>query len=676
MSKSILRFYFLGLFFFFSIESSEGQPELIAGLSGNQIEPIGQFQGSKIGQFDLRNYNFEKDGQASLTGIWEFHWRKMLTPDNINLDKDSSSIHVPGSWHRQGNYPSKGYATYRATLLLSPNQPELSMYFPYINSASRIWMNGRLVTETGIADVNEDGYKPQLANILVTIPSGTPVVEIVIQAVNYSYFSAGVSTAPRIDKTSTLFRSVEKANGIENFFAGSLMSMFIYQIILYFLIGREKPYLWLALICLGVAIRSLIVHGGSFLLPNIIPSIDWELWKKLEFGSVYAVIAFFPLYIYHLFPGYAPKKPVIFFVAVAVIMCTTVIVTNQYIYGALLELCNGMLLLTFIYAIYSILKAWRAKSNDAKIILLGVLAAFPFILTEIIQNSRFFYPKHFEFMYLVELGLLAFLLFQVYLLANHYGKAYRNLESLNLNLEKIVTERTSQLTTANTVKDRLLSVMSHDIKSPLNSLRGILQIYNKGSISQQEFGHFAQHIENDLSKTNLLVENIVFWTASQLKGVVVKKEKFNLGLLTEEIVQLFQTMSASKQITLNHNVPNDFMIISDRNILNFVIRNMIANAVKFSFEGGEVNIIVSRSNEGLLIQIKDKGVGMNEITLASLLRPDRTMSTSGTSNEKGTGLGLALCLEYLQKLGGQLSVESIEGKGSMFSIVLPTETEE
>lgn len=301
MSKSILRFYFLGLFFFFSIESSEGQPELIAGLSGNQIEPIGQFQGSKIGQFDLRNYNFEKDGQASLTGIWEFHWRKMLTPDNINLDKDSSSIHVPGSWHRQGNYPSKGYATYRATLLLSPNQPELSMYFPYINSASRIWMNGRLVTETGIADVNEDGYKPQLANILVTIPSGTPVVEIVIQAVNYSYFSAGVSTAPRIDKTSTLFRSVEKANGIENFFAGSLMSMFIYQIILYFLIGREKPYLWLALICLGVAIRSLIVHGGSFLLPNIIPSIDWELWKKLEFGSVYAVIAFFPLYIYHLF---------------------------------------------------------------------------------------------------------------------------------------------------------------------------------------------------------------------------------------------------------------------------------------------------------------------------------------------------------------------------------------
>ena len=273
------------------------------------------------------------------------------------------------------------------------------------------------------------------------------------------------------------------------------------------------------------------------------------------------------------------------------------------------------------------------------------------------------------FTHLVELGVLVFLLFQVYLLANHYAKSYTSLEVLNQNLEQVVVERTQELTTANTVKDRLLSVMSHDIKSPLNSLRGILQLYKMQAISKEEFGDFAQRIEGDLSKTNLLVENILYWTANQIQGVDVKPEEFDINQVIEENSQLFQTLADNKKITLRNESLKNVIVNADKNILNFVIRNLIANAIKFTTEGGAITILASQSNHKLILRIKDNGIGMDENTIAMLLTTNRNSSTSGTNNEKGTGL--VLCREYLQKIGGSITIESSLGKGSTFTISMP-----
>jgi signal transduction histidine kinase len=358
------------------------------------------------------------------------------------------------------------------------------------------------------------------------------------------------------------------------------------------------------------------------------------------------------------------------FVAWASIMCATVVVTPQHVYGRLLDVCHVGLLFTFIYAVYAIGRAWRAGNQDARVILLGVLSSFPFILGEILQNTALI-SVNIDFMYLVEMGVLVFLLFQVYLLANHYAKSYRNLELLNQNLEKIVEERTGELRTANTVKDRLLSVVSHDIKSPLNSLRGILQIYNKGAITKDEFNHFAQHVETDLNKTTILVENILYWTAGQLKGIKVHRETFDLYQLMEENIQLFQTAALNKKLTLTHHTPKPFEVRTDRNILNLVLRNLIANAVKFSFEGGTIHVHTKSKDKQLEVSVSDEGVGMDELTLSNLLETEKTSHTSGTQNEGGTGLGLALCISYLESAGGVMSIQSTPGKGSTFQFKLP-----
>jgi signal transduction histidine kinase len=622
------------------------------------------------GKADLSRFNPETDGPLSLSGTWDFYWNQLLSPEDFKGEHSKTFIHVPGSWHRHGNYSPLGFATYRLTLKLPAKHHGLSIYFPIINSSAKAWINGEKIQETGKVSSQKIDYKPALTGTLISIPENISEADLVIQVANFSYFSGGIASFPELDKSAAIFTRLNASNGIENFFAGSLIAMFIYQLILYFLYHRGKPYLWLALICLGVALRALIVHGGSFLLPDLYPFVDWEIWKKIEFGSVYAMAALFPLYVYHLFVDHAPRWPIYFFATVSGVLCVTVIVTPQYVYGRLLEVVHFELLLSFVYAVYSISKAWRAGNKDARTILFGVLASFPFILAEILKNSRLF-PQNIHFMYLVEMGVLVFLLFQVYLLANHYAKSYKNLETLNLNLEKKVQERSGELITANEVKDRLLSVMSHDIKSPLNSLRGILQIYNSGAISQQEFAQYTQHIENDLSKTSILVENILYWTASQLKGVQVKMEEFALYNLLEENLNLFRTIAANKKLSLIHNAPKSLVVKSDRNILNLVLRNLISNAIKFSFEGGKIEILVKEGKEKLMIEVQDQGVGMDDETLETLLAPELVVSTSGTGNEKGTGLGLALCRDYLRKAGGELTVDSEKGVGSTFCITMP-----
>jgi signal transduction histidine kinase len=629
----------------------------------------GNAQLVKNGVADLTSLN--TDSTLRLSGHWEFYWNELLEPPDFNSERPVNYIKVPGSWNRQG-HPLLGVATYRIRLLLPANQHSLSLYFPVINCAARAWLNGELIAETGKVSSNSTTYKPQLSATIISIPAKVPKVELIIQVANYSYFSSGVAGTPTLDKASRIVSKTNRDNGIENFFAGSLIAMFIYQVILFFLYQRAKPNLWLALICLGVAVRALIVHGGSFLLPNLFPEVPWEIWKKIEFGSVYAITAFFPLYIYNLFIEYANKKPLWFFNSLALIMCTVVILTPQYFYGQLLDIGHVGLLLAFIYAVYTIHKAWRMGNTDAKVILFGVLSSFPFILAEILQNSMLF-SVQIHFMYLVEIGVLVFLLFQVYLLANHYAKAYHYLEQLNLNLEKIVDERTEQLVKTNTVKDKLLSVMSHDVKSPLNSLRGVLQVLNMGAINQDEFLKLTKQIEGDLNKTGMMIENILFWTAAQLKGVKIKPEKFDLYFALEEHVQLFKTIADRKNITLQHNAAHHQYITCDRNILNLLLRNLLANAIKFSFEQGVVQIITEIKSDNLVLQVKDNGIGMNAETLNKIMLPQTTESMSGTGNEKGTGLGLALCREYLQKAGGELRIESTVDKGSTFTVILPLE---
>jgi signal transduction histidine kinase len=151
----------------------------------------------------------------------------------------------------------------------------------------------------------------------------------------------------------------------------------------------------------------------------------------------------------------------------------------------------------------------------------------------------------------------------------------------------------------------------------------------------------------------------------------LRMEKFNMFELVENVIRLFDTFSVRKKVSIHHNVSPGTEVTSERDVLNLVLRNLVSNALKFSFERGKIDIQVNILQDILEVEVRDEGTGMDAVTLQSLLSPKFTVSTSGTDNEKGTGLGLALVRDYLHKAGGTLTVESTPGKGTMFKIVLP-----
>ncbi len=606
----------------------------------------------------------------SLKGTWDFVWNELLTPTDFQKKSvEIKQVRVPGSWTAQG-HPHLGIGTYRVKIHLNKKVANHSILFPNINSAAKVWMNGKLSDELGVCDVDKKKYKARFGSLLIGVPSDTTTLELVVEVANFTYTFGGITRTPQLGPTSVLIHEIDARKGVENFFVGCLIAMFIYQIILFFLYQHGKPYLYLGLICLIVALRAMVTHGGSFLLLDLYPQVSMEFWKKLEFFSVYAVVAIFPLYSFYLFPAQAFKKPIPVFIGFSILLCLLVVFTPHEIYYQVLDVCHGLLICGFVYTVIVIARAWKAGNKDASIILFGVLASFPFILLEIGQNSRIIY-FNISFPYLVEIGVLLFLLFQVYLLANHYALAYKNLEMINLDLETKVQARTAELTKANQVREKLLSVVSHDIKGPLNSLRGVLDIYQKGGFSESEMKSLTGKIEENMNATSMLMDNILLWMSNQIKGAKVSYSKFDLQKLVNEHLKIFKTIADSKNVSVINSVP-ELEVRSDKQILSLVLRNLIANAIKFSFENGRIEISSQTDESDFIIRVKDYGKGIPLDVVQSLFQGNSTFSMEGTHFEKGTGLGLTLCYDYLKHLNGEISVQSELNKGTTFSIRIPS----
>ncbi len=624
---------------------------------------------------DLRGLDFSDGRLGDTNGAWEFYWQQLLTPEDFAGEKkyEPAYIEVPGSWHNQGHdYSRLGFGTYRTTILLPPNHSNLTILIPEVFCAAKIWLNGSLTATIGQVSDSQEGYEGKIASAVLSVPAKEKEIELVIQVANFTAHKGGLIERVVIGDASALSRSQNINRGIGSFFAGSLVAMFIQQFILFLMYRRGKSYLYLSLICLAVAIRAVITNSVSFLVPDLFSVVPFEIWKKAEYFSVYAIVAFFPLYISSLFPEEIKKIFLRLMVVLAVVLCLSVLITPLHFYGQILDLAHIGLLSGFAFSFWAIFQAWKKGNPDARIIFFGVAVSFPFTLIEILKNSML-QTRVLPFdLYLVELGLLVFLLFQVYLLANYYSNSYQKLELYSHSLEDSVKTRTEELSRLNEIKDKLLSVVSHDLRSPLNSLKGILHVYNIGAVSKEEMDPFLNKIEDELSRTNILVDNVLFWATDQMQGQGISLEDVDLHQLSEEHLEMFQALAGRKSIQLINSLPHGQKALADKSVVSLVLRNLITNAIKFTKENGSIELSSQTETGQVILTVQDSGIGMTEQQVNSLFLNKLIKSSRGTADEKGVGIGLSLCSDYLKKIGGSLWVESKPGAGSRFYVSLPS----
>ncbi len=248
------------------------------------------------------------------------------------------------------------------------------------------------------------------------------------------------------------------------------------------------------------------------------------------------------------------------------------------------------------------------------------------------------------------------------------------LSELN-KLNKKLQESEIRLKELNASKDKFFSIIAHDLKSPFTGYLGLTTILSEDidEMSKDEIREMANALHNSTSHIYDLLQNLLNWSKVQGGMIDIRPELLNLKAVFEHNIGVNKNNANQKNITLISEIENNCFVNFDKNIINTVLRNLIANAVKFTYPGGKVRVIAEKmSGDSMMITVEDNGVGINQDLLANLFRIDNHNRVNlGTANEKGTGLGLILCKELLEKAGSSLWIETEEEMGSKFSFSVP-----
>ncbi len=241
-----------------------------------------------------------------------------------------------------------------------------------------------------------------------------------------------------------------------------------------------------------------------------------------------------------------------------------------------------------------------------------------------------------------------------------------------------VAQQNVQLQQLNATKDKFFSIISHDLKGPLNSFTSFARmlIDHTESLSKGEIQMLAREIDKNLKNLFVLLENLLEWSRSQTGNIEFKPELFDLHDLLQQNRDLLQAQAGNKGITIVYTNTESVPLVAHRHSVNTVIRNLISNAIKFTPTSGTITLSVKPGREGVMVAVADTGIGMSPQTVKKLFRLDTKYSTNGTANEKGTGLGLILCKDFVEKNGGKIGVHSEEGNGSVFHFTLPHRDQE
>lgn len=252
-------------------------------------------------------------------------------------------------------------------------------------------------------------------------------------------------------------------------------------------------------------------------------------------------------------------------------------------------------------------------------------------------------------------------------------KQNKELLALNASLEEKVKKRTEELSIANASKDKFFSIIAHDLKNPFNALFGLTEfmIDNWDDIMDENKIELIRDLHSSSKVTYNLLQNLLQWSRSQTGKIKVEPVKFDAWEVAEENIKVLAKNAESKQITLINSVQPKTICLADRNMINTVFRNLISNSIKFTNKGGSVEVFMTNLEDEYQFCVSDSGIGMNKETLDKLFKINEKVQRAGTADEQGTGLGLILCKEFVEKNGGAISVESEPNFGSKFIFSVP-----
>ena len=276
------------------------------------------------------------------------------------------------------------------------------------------------------------------------------------------------------------------------------------------------------------------------------------------------------------------------------------------------------------------------------------------------------------------------------------NNALENLEESNLELKELnediareadklvilndkLTDSEMKLKEANETKDKFFSIIAHDLRNPVGGIRNMLEILknNGGQLGEDEMKQIIDITYSASVRTSQLLENLLEWASIQKGKIDYLPMMYSLYDTVNNAIQDVKVSADKKNIIIEHNLDKLQVLFFDKNLMNTILRNLLSNAIKYSMENSKIELIIKRKKDNLhnkdctIVTVRDFGIGMDDETLSNLFRVEKVKSIPGTNKEKGTGLGLILCKEFVEKHGGEIWAESEPGTGSKFVFTIP-----
>ncbi|TAF65388.1 MAG: hypothetical protein EAZ55_09005 [Cytophagales bacterium] len=466
-------------------------------------------------------------------------------------------------------------------------------------------------------------------------------------------------------------------------FTGIVLVMFFYNLFL-FITVRDIIYLIYLGHLLGSTMAVLYINNyPPFSFLSFIPQYVWHTHQYVWFALNSLFAALFVTYFLDL----RKNAPFLFYLLYLFVFLNCILLPLLNIFFFSVVDLNKIELITspavFLICLIIGIRLYIKKVKNAIFYLLGWIFGILAVVIHILLLQEIFASNLFTEHVLLFGAAMEMSLFSI-ALGNRINVLKESntiisiekdfLDKLNKNLlnqQAEIQSKNEALSLSNKTKDKLFSIIGHDLRAPIGSLKGLLYLLSSESISKDEFLALSERLKQSVEIVHNTLDNLLLWASSQMGGITYKPSLLNLKAIVEEKIALYNELVNAKKIRIIDEVKDDISVWADENQLKIILHNLINNAIKFTLTNGSICIKAEKVEDFCAISVIDTGIGMNEEQVKHLFNKSTHTSTQGTAGEKGIGLGLILCQEMVEKNGGTIQVTSKVNGGTNITFTVP-----
>lgn len=641
----------------------------------NIYSPLNANPKAENGIFDLASYDLNKNKPIPLNGNWEFYWNQLISPDSFSVDLPSNSryyFNIPQMWKgykiENKEVSGQGFATFRLKVKGLEEGKIYGLKFISLGLSYKIWINKNLISEIGKVGNTKETSIPKMYPQIIEF-TAKPTTEIIMQISNFHHRNGGPWNEIYIGTIPALITKRQNSLLFNFFLFGSMVIMGFYHLGLFALRRKDFTPFYFGIFCLVLGFRILFAEEKMIAIWN--PTFSWETLHKIEnFISFSAPIPFL-LFLKNLFPNEfkeLAKKLLVFWFALA--STVTLILPAPYFTYSEIIIDLGLPALG-IYPIYVLSLAIFRKRQGAIALLVGFIILFATVVNDVLYARSIIVSS-----YYMPFGIFCFIFSQAFILSTRFSQAFSQLEVLSEELiakAKELKQKNIELSKLDKLKDEFLSSTSHELKTPLHGIIGIVESISKGNL-----GKLPKQVKDNLSLVTDSAQRLNRMVMNILDFSIIKNEKLELNLKPVDLNSLIQLstsilkpMAEQKNLNLKYNQSDQPILINgDEDRLIQILTNLIGNSIKFTKEG-YISVQTSIENNKVFIRIIDTGIGIEEDQISNIFQPFVKGVDSSGHSITGTGLGLSITKNLIQLHGGEIFVQSQKEKGTEFYFYIP-----